>query len=137
MLTPRQSAIAATAGPENWDALIANDHIRVSPEAARPFITTALRQQCNTIEGAFTALASLAGAALILSYNIADTSRSNALEVFRGCRHTANNLERAGTPVDYKSAISAVNKILYSRDTLASAMFLIDVIRIANHITES
>lgn len=137
MLTPRQAVIAATAGPQNWDALIADDHAGASPEAALPLIKTALRQQCNTIEGAFTALASLAGAALILSYNIADTSRHNALEAFRGCRHTANNLECAGTPVDYKSAISAVNKILYSRDTLAYAMFLIDVIRIANHITKS
>lgn len=137
MLTPRQSAIAATAGPQNWDALITNDHACASPEAALPLINTALRQQCNTIEGAFTALTGLAGAVLILSYSIADASRSNALEVFRGCRHTANNLEHAGTPVDYKSAISAVNKILYSRDTLASTMLLIDVIRIANHITKS
>lgn len=137
MLTPRQAAIAATAGPRNWDALIADDHTGASPEATLPLINTALRQQCNTIEGAFTALASLAGAALILSCNIADTSHYNALEVFRGCRHTANNLKCAGTPVDYKSAISAVNKILYSRDTLASAMLLTDIIRIANNITES
>lgn len=137
MLTPRQAAIAATAGPQNWDALIADDHAGTSPEAALPLISTALRRQCNTAEGALAALAGLAGAALILSYSIADTSRHNALEVFRGCRNTANNLECAGTPVDYKSAISAVNKILYSRDTLASAMLLVDVIRIANHITES
>ena len=137
MLTPRQADITTTAGPENWGALISSDHARVAPETALPLINTALRQQCNTVEGAFTALASLAGAALILSYSIADTSRHNALEVFRGCRHTANNLECAGTPVDYKSAISAVNKILYRRDTLASAMLLVDIIRIANHITKS
>lgn len=137
MITPRQAAIAATAGPQNWDALIANDHAGTSSEATLPLINTALRQQCNTVEGAFTALASLAGAALILSYSIADISRSNALEVFRGCRNTANNLECAGTPVDYKSAIRAVNKILYSRDTLASAMLLVDIIRIANHITKA
>lgn len=137
MLTPRQAAIAATAGPENWGALISADHARVAPETALPLINTTLRQQCNTVEGAFTALASLAGAALVLSYSIADTSLHHALEVFRGCRHTANNLECTGMPVDYKSAISAVNKILYSRDTLASAMLLVDVIRIANHITES
>lgn len=137
MLTPRQAAIAATAGPDNWGALISADHARVAPETALPLINTALRQQCNTVEGAFTALAGLAGAALVLSYSIADTSRHHALEVFRECRNTANNLECAGTPVDYKSAISAVNKILYSRDTLASAMLLVDIIRIANHITES
>ena len=137
MLTPRQAVIAATAGPQNWDALIADDHVGASPETAIPLISTTLRQQCNTVEGAFAALASLAGAALILSYSIADTSRHHALEVFRGCRHTANNLECTGMPGDYKSAISAVNKILYSRDTLASAMLLVDVIRIANHITES
>lgn len=136
MLTPRQAAIAATAGPENWDALIADDHAGVSPETALPLISTALRQQCNTVEGAFTAFAGLAGAALILSYSIADASRYNALEVFRGCRHTANNLECAGTPVDYKSAISAVNKILYGRDSLSLAMLLIDIIRIANHIAK-
>ena len=137
MLTPRQAAIAATAGPENWDALISADHARVTPGAALPLISTALRQQRNTVEGTFTALAGLAGAALILSYSIADTSRYHALEVFRGCRHTANNLEYTGTPVDYKSAISAANKILYSHDTLAYAMLLVDIIRIANHITES
>ena len=136
MLTPRQAAIATTASPQNWDALIADDHAGASPEAALPLINTALRQQCNTIEGALTALASLAGATLILSYSISDTSRHHALEVFRVCRHTANNLECAGTPVDYKSAISAVNRILYSNDPLALSTLLVDVIRIANHITK-
>lgn len=136
MLPPRQAAIAATAGPENWGALIADDHASASPTAALPLINTALRQQCNTIEGAFTALAGLAGAALILSYSIADTSRHHALEVFRECRHTANNLECAGTPVDHKSAISAVNRILYSNEPVALTMLLIDTIRIANHITK-
>lgn len=137
MLTPRQAAIAATAGPENWGALISADHTHVAPESSLPLISTALRQQCNTAEGAFTALASLAGAALVLSYSIADTSRYHALEVFRGCRHTANNLEYTGTPVDYKSAVSAVNRILYSNDPVALAMLLVDIIRTANHITES
>ena len=83
MLTPRQATIAATTGPKNWGALIADDHTSASPEAALPLINTALKQQCNTVEGAYTALAGLAGAPLILSYSIADTSRYNALEVFQ------------------------------------------------------
>ena len=136
MLSPRQSSIAATAGPENWAFLISGDHADLDPEAALPLIDAALRQQCNTLESAFSALSGLAGAALILAHSIAAQSTHSALNVYRRCKRTADALEDTNTPIEYKDAIGAANRILYSRDPVALSALLIDVIRVANHITE-
>ena len=138
MLTPRQANIAAAAGPKNWGFLISGDHADTHPEAASPLLDVAFRQSCNTLESTFTALSGLAGAALILAHRNAAYSTRNALDVFRGCRRTANDLEdlNGHTPVGYQDAITSASKILYGGDPTALAMLLIDVIRVANHITK-
>nr|DAS36424.1 MAG TPA: hypothetical protein [Caudoviricetes sp.] len=136
MLTPRQARIAATAGPENWGFLISGDHADLAPEAASPLISVALRQQCNTLESALSALSGLAGATLILTHSLAAQSTCNALNIYRRCQRAANATEGPYTPIERKRAISAANKILYSRDPLALSALLIDIIRIANHITK-
>ena len=139
MLTPRQSAIAATSGPQRWGSLIAGDHAHTTPESAFPLLSAAIKQQCNTLESTLTALTGYAGATLILSYRIASHSNKDAIAVFVGCRRTADELENINgyTPVNPKGAISAINKILYSNDNTAFIMLLVDIIRIANHVTRN
>lgn len=136
MLTPRQARIAATAGPENWGFLISGDHADLAPEAAFPLISAALRQQRNTLESALSALSGLAGATLILTHSLAAQSIDNAINIYRRCQRAANATEDPYTPIERKRAIIAANKILYSRDPLALSALLIDIIRIANHITK-
>ena len=97
----------------------------------------ALRQQCNTLESALSALSGLAGATLILTHSLAAQSTYNALNIYRRCRSAANATEDPYTPIERKRAIIAANKILYSRDPLALSALLIDIIRIANHIANN
>ena len=139
MLTPRQANIAATAGPKQWHHLISADHADTHPEAASPLLNAALKQQCTTLDSTFIALSGYTGAALILAYRIASHSTADAHSALIACRRTAEELTAINgyTQPPHKDTISAINKILYSNDPLAYAMLLVDIIRTANHITES
>ena len=138
MLTPRQAIIAATAGPENWGNLTSSDHADTKPENAYPLLNTALRQHNTTLDSSFTSLSALAGATLILTHSIATHSPRGALSIYRACKRKADSLNtiEGATRVEYKDATRAINKILYRDDPLAHTMLLVDVIRIANHITK-
>nr|DAN19777.1 MAG TPA: hypothetical protein [Caudoviricetes sp.] len=138
MLTPRQSIIATTAGPNNWQSLFSNDHANVDSEAAFPLLNTSIKQECTSLESAFSALAGYAGAAIILAYCISEHSTRDARTIFLASKRTAAELTELNghTPVPHKEAISAINKILYSDNTELKLWLLVDIIRIANHITK-
>ena len=110
-----------------------NPRIRIPPPQCSH--QTAVQHPRST----FIALAGYAGATLILSYRIASHSDKDAIAVFVGCRRTAEELESINgyTPVNPKGAISAINKILYCNDNTAFIMLLVDIIRIANHVTRN
>lgn len=110
-----------------------------NPESASPLLKTSIRHSSTTLESTFIALAGYAGATLILTYHIASHSPHGALAIFKACRRTANELEGTNgyTEANPTDAISAINKILHSTDTTAHIMLLVDIIRIANHITKS
>ena len=139
MLTPRQTAIAATAGPNHWDALIANDHANINPETAFQFLNTSLKQECASLESTFTALAGYAGATLVLAYYISEHSTHDARSIFTASKCAAAELTELNghTPVPHKEAIIAINKILYSDNVEPKFWLLIDIIRTANHITKA
>ena len=141
MLTPRQTAAAAIAGPTNWWHLIQNDHIEVRPEGAVSLLAGPLNGGSvePTIERAITALFSLAGASLILANAAASQSIYTAREVFLAAKKTAEDLgSYAPTPhpaVSNERAWWAAVKILQSGSGDAFLWLLVDIIRIANHIT--
>nr|DAX45587.1 MAG TPA: hypothetical protein [Caudoviricetes sp.] len=139
MLTPRQSLIATKAGPGQWAPLFSADHTDTRPEAAFPLLNTALMQCCTTIESTIIALSGYAGTALIITYHLSSHATSDAHSIFTHSKRAAESLAATNshTPLPHKEAISAANKILYSNDPLALRLLLIDIIRTANHITES
>lgn len=139
MLTPRQSAIAATAGPSYWSPLFSDDHANVDSEAAFPLLSTSIKKECTSLETTFTALAGYAGATLILAYHLSEHYKNDARSIFIASKRTAAELTELNghTPVPHKEAISAINKILYSDSVESKLWLLVDIIRIANHITEN
>ena len=139
MLTPRQSIIAATAGPRRWSPLFSDDHANVSSEATFPLLNASIKQGCATLESTLTALAGYAGATLILAYHLSEYSKNDAQSIFLASKNTAEELAELNghTPVPHKEAISAINKILYSDSVEPKFWLLVDIIRIANHITKN
>lgn len=138
MLTPRQSTIVATAGPRRWGSLFSDDHVNVSPQAALPLLSASIKQGCTSLESTFIALAGYTGATLILAYHISEHSNNDARSVFIAAKRTAEELAELNghTPVPHREAISAINKILYSDSAEPKVWLLVDIIRIANHITK-
>lgn len=141
MLTPRQTTAAAIAGPTSWWHLIQNDHIEVRPEGATSLLAGPLNggNVEPTIERAITDLSSLAGASLILANAAASQSIYTAREVFLAAKKTAEDLgSYAPTPhpaVSNERAWWAAVKILQSGSGDAFLWLLVDIIRLANHIT--
>ena len=143
MLTPRQILHATAAGPNNWLSLIVDDHIQVEPASAIRLIASATRTGINptTPEAAFASLGKLTTAAIILSNAIATNQVISAQKVFIRARGTAKKLdERSPLPSiteDATTRIShAASTFNANAGTRALCMLLIDVIRIANHITK-
>lgn len=138
MLTPRQSIIATTAGPRRWSPLFSDDHTNLSSGAAFPLLSASIKQECVSLESTLTALAGYAGATLILAYNLSEYSKNDAQSIFLTSKNTAEELAELNgyTPVPHKEAISAISKILYADSAELKLWLLIDIIRIANHITK-
>lgn len=142
MLTPRQTAAAAIAGPTSWWYLIQNDHIEMRPEGAVSLLAGPLNggNVKPTIERTITDLSSLAGASLILANTIASQTTCTAREVFLAAKKTAEDLSSYATtphPVASNERIWwAAVKILQSGSGDACLWLLVDIIRIAYHLIE-
>ena len=138
MLTPRQSTIAAAAGPSYWSLLFSDDHANVDSEAAFPLLSASIKKACTNLETTFTALAGYAGATLILAYHLSEHYKNDARSIFIASKRTAEELAELNghTPVPHKEAISAINKILYSDSMELKLWLLVDIIRTANNIIE-
>ena len=142
MLTQRQAAAAAIAGPNNWRHPIQNDHTEMRPEGAISLPATPLNNSNaeTTIERTITNLSSLAGASPIITNATASQSIYTAREVFLAAKKTAEDLDSyAPTPHPADSnerAWWAVVKILQSRSSDAFLWLLVDIIRVANHLAD-
>lgn len=143
MLAPRQILHATAAGPNSWLSLIVDDHIQVEPASAIRLIASATKTGINptTLEAAFASLGKLAAAAIILSNAIATNQTISAQKVFIRARGTARKLdERSPLPTITGDATTRISRAAATFNanagTRALCALLIDVIRIANHITE-
>ena len=129
------------AGPDNWHHLIAPTKTFPLTEGTTQFAALAMDSTvglCRSI-ATTTALADLAGAALVLSNAIANGAlAANAQEAFKEARNTANYLDAisshtpAFTPTFRTYAY--FKRALDTRDTSVLVALLIDVIRVANHL---
>lgn len=89
MLTPRQSTIATTAGPNSWPSLFSDDHANVDSEAALPLLNASIKQGGDSLESTFIALAGYAGATLILAYHLSEHYKNDARSIFIASKRTA------------------------------------------------
>jgi hypothetical protein len=144
MLTPRQKLHLVAAGPSRWLSLIEDDHTETRPASAAQLISSATRNGINpvTLENAFTSLAKLIAATIILSNAVATDLTISAQKVFIDARAMAKELNARSTlPTvtgDDTTQISATASTFNSQaGTEALIRLLIDTIRIAYHITES
>lgn len=144
MLAPRQKLHLAAAGPSRWLSLIEDDHTQTNPAAAAQLISSATRNGINpaTLENAFTSLAKLAAATIILSNAVATDLTISAQKVFIDARAMAKELNARSTlPTitgDDTTQISATASTFNNQaGTEALIRLLIDTIRIAYRITES
>lgn len=142
MLTPRQKLHLAAAGPSRWLSLIEDDHTQTNPAAAAQLISSATRNGINpvTLENAFTDLAKLASATIILSNAIATDLTISAQKVFIHARATAKYLNAHSTlPTITGGDTTQISAAAFTFNTQAGTealiRLLIDTIRIANHIT--
>ena len=144
MLTPRQKLHLTAAGPNKWLALIEHDHTETNPAAAAQLISSATRDGINpaSLESAFTSLAKLAAATIILSNAVATDTTISAQKVFIDARAVARDLNARSTlPTITGEDTTQISTAAFAFNTQAGTealtRLLIDVIRIANHITES
>ena len=141
MLTPRQKLHLAAAGPSRWLSLIEDDHTQTNPAAAAQLISSATRGGINpaTLEDAFTSLAKLTAATIILSNAVATNQTISAQKVFIDARAVAKELNARSTlPTitggDTTQISATASTFNVQAGTEALIRLLIDTIRIANHI---
>ena len=144
MLTPRQKLHLVAAGPSRWLSLIANDHTQTNPAAAAQLISSATRDGINpaTLENAFTSLAKLTAAAIILSNAVATDLTISAQKVFIDARAKAKELNARSTlPTITGGDTTQISATAFTFNTQAGTealiRLLVDTIRIAYHTTES
>ena len=144
MLTPRQKLHLVDAGPSRWLPLIKDDHTQTNPAAAAQLISSATRDGITspTLESAFTSLAKLTAATIILSNAIATDLTISAQKVFIDARCVAKELNARSTlPAitggDTTQISSTASTFNAQAGTEALTRLLIDTIRIAYHITGS
>jgi hypothetical protein len=142
MPTPRQKLHLTAAGPSRWLSLIADDHTQTNPAAAAQLISSATRGGINptSLEGAFTSLAKLTAATIILSNAIAVDLTISAQKVFIDARAVAKELNARSTPTPITGGdTTQISTVAFAFNTQAGTealiRLLIDTIRIANHIT--
>lgn len=144
MLTTRQKLHLTAAGPNRWIPLIEDDHTETNPAAAAQLISSATRNGINpaTLEIAFTSLAKLTVATIILSNAIATDLTISAQKVFIDARAVARDLNTRSTlPTitggDTTQISTTASTFNTKAGTEALIRLLIDTIRIAHHITGS
>lgn len=142
MLTPRQKLHLAATGPSRWLSLIEDDHTQANPAAAAQLISSATRNGINpaTLENAFTTLAKLMAATIILSNVIATNQTISAQKVFIDARAVAKELNTRSTlPTITGEDTTQISTTAFAFNiqagTEALIRLLIDTIRIAYHIT--
>ena len=132
------------AGPDNWHHLIA-------PTRTLPLTESTIQAASISIDGAtgdlngieaIFALSDLAAAANILANAIANSIFvADANAVFKEARMTANILDAANKRAPHFRPTFRTYKYFEqaaeTRDPQVLTALLIDIIRIANHITES
>lgn len=143
MLTPRQKLHLVAAGPSRWLSLIEDDHTETNPASAAQLISSATRNGINpvTLEGAFTSLAKLTAATIILSNAFATDLTMSAQKAFIDARAAAKYLNTNSTlPTitggDTTQISTTASTFNTQAGTEALNRLLIDTIRIAYTITE-
>lgn len=144
MFTPRQKLHLAAAGPSGWLSLTEDDHTQTNPAAAAQLISSATRDGINpaTLENAFTSLAKLTAATIILSNTVATDLTISAQKVFIEARAAAKELNARSTlPTITGEDTTQISTTAFAFNTQAGTEalihLLIDTIRIAYHITGS
>lgn len=142
MLTPRQTLHLVAAGPDRWLCLIKDDHTETNPAAAAQLISSATRNGINpeTLENAFTSLAKLTAATIILSNAVATDLTISAQKAFIDARAVAKDLNTHSTPPTITGGdTTQISTTAFAFNTQAGTealiRLLIDAIRIAYHIT--
>lgn len=142
MLTPRQKLHLAAAGPNRWLSLIEDDHTQANPATAAQLISSATRNGINpaTLEAAFTSLAKLTAATIILSNAVATDLTISAQKAFINARAIAKELNTRSTPPTITSSdTTQISTAAFTFNTQAGTEalthLLTDTIRIAYHIT--
>lgn len=141
MLTPRQKLHLAAAGPSRWLSLVEDDHTKTNPAAAAQLISSATRDGINpvSLESAFTSLAKLTAATIILSNAIATDLTLSAQKVFIDARAAAKDLNARSTlPTITGGDTTQISTTACTFNTQAGTealiRLLIDTIRTAYHI---
>ena len=144
MLTPRQKLHLVAAGPSRWLSLIEDDHTQTTPAAAAQLISSATRDGINPapLEDAFTSLAKLMAATIILSNAVATDLTISAQKVLIDARAVAKELNARSTlPTITGGDTPQISTAAFAFNTQAGTealiRLLIDTIRIAYHITWS
>lgn len=142
MLTPRQKLHLVAAGPSRWLSLIEDDHTQTNPAAAAQLISSATRNGINpaTLENAFTSLAKLTAATIILSNAVATDLTISAQKAFIDARAAAKDLNAHSTPPTFAGGdTTQISTAAFTFNTQAGTealiRLLIDTIRIAYTIT--
>lgn len=141
-LTPRQKLHLVAAGPSRWLYLIEDDHIGTNPASAAQLISSATRNGINpvTLESAFVSLTKLTAATIILSNTVATDLKISAQKAFIDARAVARDLNTNSTlPTITGGDTTQISAAAFTFNTQAGTealiRLLIDIIRIANHIT--
>ena len=144
MFTPRQKLHLTAADPSRWLSLVEDDHIQTNPAVAAQLISSATRDGINpaTLESAFTSLAKLTAATIILANAVATDLAISAQKVFIDARAVAKELNARSTlPTITGGDTPQISIVALTFNTQAGTealiRLLIDVIRIAYHITWS
>jgi hypothetical protein len=142
MLTPRQKLHLVATGPDRWLSLIEDDHTETDPAAAAQLISSATRNGINpvTLEIAFTDLAKLSAATIILSNAVATDLTVSAQKSFIDARAVARELNARSTlPTITGADTTQISTVASAFNTQAGTEalihLLIDTIRIAYHFT--
>ena len=132
------------AGPTNWHHLIAPTKTFPLTEGTTQFAALAMDSTVGLRRGiaATTALADLAGAAIVLSNAIANGApTANAQEAFKEARNTANYLDAISSHIPTFTptfrTYAYFKRALDTRDASVLTALLIDIIRLANHIANN
>lgn len=145
MRSPQDAQAIAAMHPNHWGRLIDAGHMHPAPIQVGGLLTWALRGRPTLNVDTTTAITistSLLGASIILSHSIAGlTGCDSARDVYDECRRVASILDNrtpGGIAHNNPDAmVDAAYAIINTYNSDALTWMLVDIIRIANHITEN